>query len=211
MSTAPAPAERSASKPLHSADREMVGDVVSGDAAAWRRFVHGYQSLVRLRVADVSSAFGRGEDDEAIDDATAEVFAALVSHESAPLRAYQGQSSLATYVAVIATRSATRYFARNRLVIHDDEPDTSEGEQESGVNHDHQDHVARVINAGQQKRIQKLIDRLPPKERSVVSLFHLQGQSYAQISEKLEIPIGSIGPILRQAEKGLRRLMEDQG
>ncbi len=164
-----------------------------------------YQATVRARVADVSSAFGRGEDDAAIDDATAEVFAALIAHESAPLKAYQGRSSLLTYIAVIATRSATRYFARNRLVLHGDAtgiPDSQAGEG-------HHDHVARIVNADQQRRIQKLIDRLPPKERSVVALFHLQGQSYAQISQKLEMPIGSIGPTLRKAETNLRRWMEE--
>ncbi|TWU49774.1 RNA polymerase sigma factor [Rubripirellula reticaptiva] len=206
MSSAAGPSNPQASPTAHFGDRSFVTRVVEGEAAAWRKFVMGYQSLVRSRVADVSSAFGRGEDDEAIDDATAEVFAALVSHDSAPLKAYQGRSSLATYIAVIATRSATRYFARNRLVVHEDETDSTESNTGDG----HHDHVARTINAGQQRRIQKLIDRLPPKERSVIALFHLQGQSYAQISQKLEIPIGSIGPTLRQAEKNLRQWMEEE-
>ncbi|QDT06438.1 RNA polymerase sigma factor [Rubripirellula lacrimiformis] len=183
-------------------DRSLVARVISGSTTAWRSFVHQHERLVRTRVADVSAAFGRGDDESAIDDATAEVFAAMVAHDSAPLRAFQGRSSLATFIAVIATRSATRYFARNRLVVAGDLPRKTEPVSDG-------DHVARVINADHNHRVQTLIDRLPPRERSVVALFHLQGQSYAQISQKLEIPIGTIGPTLRHAETQLRQWMEE--
>ncbi len=181
----------------HASDRNLVARILEGDASAWRKFVLVHQRLVRERVADVSSAFGRGEDHAVIDDATAEVFAALVIQQFAPLRAFQGRSSLATYVAVLATRSATRFFARNRLVMTSDESTGREN------------HVAGVNDQAHQRRIEALVDRLPPKERSVFSLFHLQGQSFAQISQKLEMQISLVGPTLRHAETQLRQWMEE--
>ena len=60
-----------------------------GDASAWQAFVETHKRLVRARVADVASSFGRSDDDSAIDDATAEVFAALLRNNAAALRAHQ--------------------------------------------------------------------------------------------------------------------------
>ena len=85
----------------HSDDRLLVERLVYGDAKAWSSFVEIYGRLVRARVADVASSFGRSSDESAIDDATAEVFAALLGNNAAALRAFAGRSSLRTYVAVI--------------------------------------------------------------------------------------------------------------
>lgn len=159
---------------------------------------------MRSRVADVASTFGRSEDDSAIDDATAEVFAALLGNNAAALRAFAGRSSLGTYVAVIATRSATRGFARKRLVVPASENELDQA-RDGAVDPAH-----GVINAEQRQRLHLMLERLPPKQRHVVSLFHLQGKSYADISQQLDMPIGSIGPTLRRAEAKLRQLMENE-
>lgn len=197
MVAAPGSNDLSDQRLHHAGDRNLVARILDGDPSAWRKFVLLHQRLVRDRVADVSWAFSRGEDDAAIDDATAEVFAALILQNAAALRAFQGRSSLATYIAVLATRSATRFFARNRLVVMHDEPLGREN------------HVAAATDHAHQRRIEALVDRLPPKERSVFSLFHLQGQSFAQISQKLEMQISLVGPTLRHAETQLRQWMEE--
>lgn len=189
----------------HSDDRSLVDRLVCGDASAWQVFVETHGRLVRSRVADVASAFGRSADESAIDDATAEVFAALLGNNAAALRAFAGRSSLGTYIAVIATRSATRGFARRHLIP------TSAHEADlakTACDQSMKDPVVELIDAEQQQRLHLLLDRLPQKQRSVVALFHLQGKSYTEISEKLEMPIGSIGPTLRRAEEKLRVWME---
>lgn len=189
----------------HSDDRLLVEQLVYGDAAAWATFVETHGRLVRARVADVASSFGQSGDESAIDDATAEVFAALLGNDAAALKAFAGRSSLGTYVAVIATRSATRGFARRHAVV----PSTVDCElARTAADQTARDPVSELIEAEQQQRLHQLLDQLPPKQRNVVSLFHLQGSSYAEISERLEIPIGSIGPTLRRAEAKLREWME---
>ena len=190
----------------YAEDRSLVERLVRGDALAWQAFVHTHGRLVRSRVADVASTFGRSEDDSAIDDATAEVFAALLGNNAAALRAFAGRSSLGTYVAVIATQSATRGFARKRLVVasvnetdlHQTQPDRSA------------DPVNRLMHEEQRQRVREILERLPPRQRTVVRMFHLQGKSYAQISDQLQMPIGSIGPTLRRAEAKMRQWMEHE-
>ena len=189
----------------HSEDRLLVERLVYGDGRAWSTFVEIYGRLVRARVADVACSFGRSGDESAIDDATAEVFAALLGNDAAALKAFAGRSSLRTYVAVIATRSATRGFARRHVAA----PSTDDGElARTTADQTSTDPVSELIQAEQRQRLHLLLDQLPPKQRNVVSLFHLHGNSYAEISERLDIPIGSIGPTLRRAEAKLRQWME---
>ncbi len=189
----------------HADDRLLVERLVYGDGTAWQTFVQTYGRLVRCRVADVATTFGRAEDDSAIDDATAEVFAALLGNDAAALRAFAGRSSLGTYIAVIATRSATRGFARKRLVVASAaEADISQATRDGAADPAHQ-----LIHAEQQQRVRRMLSRLPAKQRKVVTLFHLQGKTYADISDQLQMPIGSIGPTLRRAEAKLREWMEN--
>ena len=124
---------------------------------------------------------------------------------NAALKAFAGRSSLGTYVAVIATRSATRGFSRRHSVG----PSTDDCElAQTAPDQTTKDPVSELIEAEQQQRLHLLLDQLPPKQRNVVCLFHLHGNSYAEISESLAIPIGSIGPTLRRAEAKLREWME---
>lgn len=190
----------------HNDDQVLVEQLVRGDASAWRFFVETHGRLVRSRVADVALTFGRGRDESSIDDATAEVFAALLGNNAAALRAFAGRSSLGTYVAVIATRSATRGFARRQLVA-----PASSGEFDlacASCDQSASDPVGELIDEEQQEKLHELLKRLPSKQRNVVTLFHLQGESYADISDRLDMPIGSIGPTLRRAEAKLRAWLE---
>ena len=52
--------------------------------------------------------------------------------------------------------------------------------------------------------MQKLLSRLPSKERRVVALYYLEGRSYEEIATELNIPVNTIGPVLSRARKKLR-------
>ena len=132
------------------------------------------------------------------------MFAALLSNEAAALRAFAGRSSLGTYVAVIATRSATRGFAAKRMVnipdgrTLDHKHSVSAGEEPS----------RKLMDQEQRERVRAILERLPPRQRDVVRLFHLDGYSYAEVSAQLGMPIGSVGVTLRRAEAKLKEMME---
>jgi RNA polymerase sigma-70 factor (ECF subfamily) len=54
------------------------------------------------------------------------------------------------------------------------------------------------------EEVQKLLRKLPAREREVVRLFYLEGRSYEEISTELHIPVNTIGPVLARARKKLR-------
>ena len=54
------------------------------------------------------------------------------------------------------------------------------------------------------EEVQKLLARLPSKERRVVAMYYLEGRSYEEISIEMNMPVNTIGPILSRARKKLR-------
>ena len=55
------------------------------------------------------------------------------------------------------------------------------------------------------EEVEKLLGKLPSREREVVRLHYLEGRTYEEISTELNIPVNSIGPILSRARKKLRK------
>ena len=165
--------------------------------------MESFGRIIRSRVADVANSFGSVGDEAAIDDATAEVFAVLLSNEAAALRAFEGRSKLSTYLAVIATRIATRGFATKRFAI-----SSLEGVDERTPDRSAQEPLRVLIDTEQRDHVVTLLQSLPVKQREVIQRYYFQGQSYAQICASLDMPIGSVGVTLRRGEAKLRTLLE---
>lgn len=66
--------------------------------------------------------------------------------------------------------------------------------------------TATADNEGEVERmlLQRLIDQLPDKQRQVVTLFYMQDHSHEEVSEMLEMPIGTVKTLLHRAREQLR-------
>lgn len=187
---------------------EMIERLLAGDASAWEMFVDRYSGFVRSRVIDVAGLFGRKSDWSTIDDVTAEIFATLLARDGAALRCFRGQSRLSTYLAVIATRVSRRVIAR--VVNQTGNQADSFDIVENVVSSDSQNDVYRHLIAKEEKdRLSILLNRLPERERQLMVAFHREGQTYAEMSERFEIPVGSISTALRRAEQQLKKWVDD--
>lgn len=200
------PAEELRSTHIHSnlnaSDLHLVKRLALGEASAWRQFIENYGHLIRSCVADVARSFGMVNDEAGIDDATAELFASLLANDCAAIRAYAGRSTLSTYLCVITTRVATRLFARRKGILKqqsNQELLEVACDESKGL-----DPIASLTLSEQRETVLRIIDELPPKQKEVIRLYHLEGQSYADISRALEMPIGSVGVTLSRAEAKLR-------
>lgn len=180
-------------------DQHLVERLIDGCELAWQEFVTRYAGIVRSRVVGVAGASGCLADVPLIDDLVAEVFAALLNNNSAALRAYAGRSSLSTYLCVIATRVAIRKAIRKSQPGQADLSEVEDTQQHATVD--------SVSDAEQVARLRESISRLPEKQRAVVQMYHLDGMAYEQISQALNIPVGSVGPTLKRAQEKLRHSM----
>jgi RNA polymerase sigma-70 factor (ECF subfamily) len=58
--------------------------------------------------------------------------------------------------------------------------------------------------------IEKAIARLRPEYRSCILLRHVEGYSYEEIAESLELPLGTVKTYIHRARNELRVYLEDR-
>lgn len=124
---------------------------------------------------------------------------AVIDNNYAVLKGFRGESSLATYLTVVARRVIVREMARRRMAeaLGHVNAHQMPAEVSGADRHD----VARVDDRDE---IQKMLDGLPDVEAKIVRQYHIEGRSYREISSGLGVPENSIGPALSRARAKLR-------
>ena len=185
---------------LTDVDRALLKRCLTHQPGAWNDFVDRYLGLIYHVIhhtAHLRSSSLRPED---VEDLAAEILLQLVSNDYAVLRQFRGQSSLATYLTVIARRICVHELARRQAAREVQpagatHPEPAETEAEDN----------RKAGLEQLEEVERLLGKLPSREREVVRLHYIEGRSYEEIATDLNIPVNSIGPILSRARKKLRK------
>ena len=181
---------------LTEIDRNLLSRCVTNQPGAWREFVDRFLGLFMHVVHHTAHARSVPITPELEDDLCAEVFVRLIENDYAVLRRFRGQSSLATYLTAIARRVIVNEMARRRAAeamghVHGrpvEPPATEKAER-------------RIENRDE---IERMLTGLPSRDAEILRRYHLQGQSYREISHDLGIPENTIGPTLSRARKRLR-------
>jgi RNA polymerase sigma-70 factor (ECF subfamily) len=185
---------------LTALDRTLLQRCLNHDAGAWNDFVDRYLGLIYHVVHHTAHLRSVPLSPEDIEDVAAEVLLQLVSNNYAILRQFRGQSSLATYLTVIARRSCI-----HELVKRSGGADGHPRVATQRMANNYEDRPRAQVGLENLEEVQKLLKKLPAKERQVVRLFYFEGRNYEEISTALHVPVNSIGPILSRARQKLRR------
>jgi RNA polymerase sigma-70 factor (ECF subfamily) len=191
--------------PLTQVDKDLIKRCLTKQTGAWNDFVDRFLGLIYHTIhhtAHLRSVTLRPEDTE---DVAAEVLLQIVGNDYAPLRQFKGHCSLATYLVVIARRICVQELARRAAAAEVQPPRSRDVSEE-----DFQEQPRAGVGLESLEEVQKLLARLPSKERRVVAMYYLEGRSYEEISTELNIPVNTIGPILSRARKKLRVSSEPQ-
>ena len=185
--------------PLTKVDKELLQRCVSKHPGAWNDFVDRFLGLIYHTIhhtAHLRSVTLRPED---VEDVAAEVLLQIIAKDYAVLRQFKGQSSLATYLVVIARRICVHELVR-RSAAAEVQPARTHDVSEADV----EQPPRTEVGLESLEEVQRLLARLPSKERRVVAMYYLEGRSYEEISTELNIPVNTIGPVLSRARKKLR-------
>ncbi len=193
---------------IHREDeRRLIQALVARDRQAWRQFVENFQGLVYARVARTALEFHRAVDRSDIEDICAEVFAGLVANDFASLRRFEGRSSLATWLSVVARRVCVRWLEKSRPAAA--RPESFDDAAHLPVRPSRRAGVlAALIQTEDNQRLKDMFERLNPADRQVLRMFYHEGASYAEISRQMKISINTVGPKLQRAQRRLRKLIE---
>jgi RNA polymerase sigma-70 factor (ECF subfamily) len=185
---------------LTAVDRALVQRCLSHEPGAWNDFVDRFLPLIYHVIHHTSYLRSTPLRPEDVEDVAAEILLQIVAGDYTALRQFRGQSSLATYLTVIARRICVNELAK-RLAVREGEAKVDGRLAEAEA----EEPAKAQIGLESLEEVQKLLRKLPSKEREVVRLSYLEGRSYEEISTELHIPVNSIGPILSRAKKRLRQ------
>jgi RNA polymerase sigma-70 factor, ECF subfamily len=182
---------------LSDFDRQLVQRCLTREPRAWEDFVDRFLGLVVHVISHTSQARSIAVTPHDTDDLASEVFMALLADDYGVLRRFRGQSSLATYLTVIARRVVVRELLKRRIIAyHADVAEMNGVEDTAGGAEE------RVAN---REEVERLLDELDGEEADIVRLYHLEGKTYTEISQQIGIPENSIGPTLSRARAKMRR------
>jgi RNA polymerase sigma-70 factor (ECF subfamily) len=187
---------------LTKEDRVRLERCLAHKPGAWNDFVDRFLGLIYHVIhhtAHLRSVPLRPEDTE---DLAAEVLLGIIANDYAVLRKFRGESSLATYLTVIARRICVNELGRRTASR--EVQIKADGRAPAEVP-DREEPPKAQLGLESLEEVEKLLSKLPSREREVVRLYYLEGRSYEEISTELDIPVNSIGPILSRARKKLRK------
>lgn len=169
---------------------------------AWEDFVDRFLGLIVHVVDHTTKArnIPLGADER--DDLSAEVLLTLVRNDFAVLRHFRGQSSLATYLTVIARRVVVHEVLK-RLPSQQSLSESVEAEASSEV-------AEALQRVEDREEIEQLLQELPPRDAEIVRMYHLEGKSYREISQSTGVAQNTIGPVLSRARTRMRQASVDQ-
>jgi RNA polymerase sigma-70 factor (ECF subfamily) len=185
---------------LTALDRTLVQRCLNHERGAWNDFVDRFLGLIYHVVQHTAYLRSMPLRPEDAEDVAAEILLQIVASDYAVLRQFRGQSSLATYLSVIARRICVHELAQRAAAR-----EVQLKADGQGAEHEAEELPKAQIGLENLEEVQKVLKKLPSREREVVRLSYLEGRSYEEISTELNIPVNSIGPILSRARKRLRR------
>ena len=97
-------------------DRQLLQRCLARQPRAWEDFVDRFIGLIVHVVNHTGQARSIAIGQQDREDLAAEVFTALLADDYAVLRRFRGQSSLATYLTVVARRVVVRELLKRKIV-----------------------------------------------------------------------------------------------
>jgi RNA polymerase sigma-70 factor (ECF subfamily) len=183
-------------------DRNLLERCLNHHPRAWEEFVDRFLGLVVHVVNHTAKARSLQLPPQDREDLVAEVLLGIVNNDYAILRRFRGESSLATYLTVIARRIVVRELLKRKTTMNL----TEAIERHHEAVGDNSNPVDRI---GDREEVERLISGLDGTEATVVRMYHLEGKTYQEISTKVGMPENSVGPMLSRAREKMRRAGKD--
>ena len=188
--------------PFTAVDRDLLKRCLHREPGSWNDFVDRFLSIIYHTIGYTAHLRSVRVGPEDVEDIAAEVLLQLVADNFKTLRDFRKESSLATYLTVIARRICVHELTRRQSVRDairkgdakiDEIPDSDEGT------------VAEIKSLERLDEVDRLLRKLSGKEREIVRLFYLEGRTYEEISIETSVPVNTIGALLGRAREKLRK------
>lgn len=185
-------------------DRDIIIKVLAGERNIYQLLIERYQSLV------FRTCLGFVHDKDDADDLTQDVF--IQAYQS--LHNFKGEASFSTWlyrIAVNASLNKVRRFKRSAVISRFNtlfSPGAETGKADTDLYPGDPEEI--LIQAEEEKWVQRALDCLPAKQRTAIVLSKYDDLSQKEIAGVMKISEGAVESLLQRAKKNLKeKLMKD--
>ena len=190
--------------PLEADDLALVSRAQAGDQDAFRSLVVRFQRKV------YAVALGIVKDPDLAWDVAQEAFVRVHGR----LSTFEGKSSFSTWLFRVTTHLAIDAVRKERTSRKDQLEDVLESDLEGGgegilstaLGNDPRENALRRELAGE---IERALAGLTPEHRAILVLREVEGLSYEELAERLEIPKGTVMSRLFHARKKMQAALRE--
>ncbi|MCA9166202.1 MAG: sigma-70 family RNA polymerase sigma factor [Planctomycetales bacterium] len=178
-----------------NSDQDWIRDTLQGDATAFGHLVQAHQDRLYRTLLHVC---GSSQDAE---DVAQEAF--IQAYRK--LSAFAGKSEFYTWIYRIAINLWISRRRRQRSECSLDELRERQGAEPPAVEAAPGGNLERLEQIDQ---VRQALDRLSEDYRTILVLRELEGRDYEQLSQDLELPLGTVRSRLHRARLELKRHLE---
>ncbi len=191
--------------PPEDSDELLIKQTLAGQTRAFDELVRRHSRKLHAMLMQMV-----GSEADAYDIAQEAFLKAFRS-----LRYFNGQSAFYTWLYSIAANQARNFLRKRKRensfsINNDDKGDPLEKNNELADANLVSDPVRRAQISDLKKKLAAAINELSPAHREVVTLCDIQGMSYAEISQLLNISEGTLRSRLHYAHRQLQGLLADE-
>jgi RNA polymerase sigma-70 factor (ECF subfamily) len=181
-------------------DQILVEKAQKGDQNALNELIRKYQDKAYVYAFRLT----RNQDDAC--DVVADAFLRVNN----AIKNFKGNSSFSTWLYRIVTNCYLDRRKRDRskstvsldaTIQHDQEEITRELEDPGDTPDDTAERNQREV------MLQKALNKLPEFQKAMIIMFHAEQQTYEEIAEALDLPLGTVKSRLNRARISLRELL----
>ena len=186
-------------------DREVVALAKAGKEAAYRELLRRYErpvfSLIFRMVRDRSLA----------EDLAQETFVKVLN----ALGSYRPEYKFSSWIFKIANNAAIDQLRRRELdtLSLDGSPEARTADEIEATALQATDRAESPLEELESREtgaaIEQAISRLRPEYRTCILLRHVEGRSYEEIAEVMDLPLGTVKTYIHRARLELREYLAD--
>lgn len=183
-------------------DAQLIERAALGDEQAFRLIVEKYSRALRFHITRMV------RDKEIIDDLIQEIFLKAFSN----LGSYNTSFAFSTWLYRIATNHTIDHLRKKKLkTLSIDEPvQSKDGEMQIEIPDNSTRADELILTQQRNKIILDALETLPSKYRTVIEMRHMEEKSYQEISEELDLPLGTVKAHIFRARELLYKYLKDK-
>ncbi|MEX0995207.1 MAG: sigma-70 family RNA polymerase sigma factor [Balneolaceae bacterium] len=183
-------------------DDKLAAAAVEGDEQAYAKLMEKYQRALYYHIVKMV------KEKEQVEDLVQEAFMKAFDN----LSSYNTRYAFSTWLYRIATNHTIDYLRKKKLnTLSIYEPvNTGDGDMEIQIPDDSYETDRGIIRKQRQKMIRNAIHNLPEKYRQVIEMRHMEEKSYQEISDLLDLPLGTVKAHIFRAREMLYKELKDK-